>query len=61
MVALIVLKVPIVSISMTALKPFGLRAERGETKLPAAPALDWAISMCCLELSGQARTKVRRT
>jgi hypothetical protein len=38
-VALMVLKVPIVSMSMTDLNPFGLRAERGEMKLPAAPAL----------------------
>ena len=34
-----VLKVPIVSISMTVLKPFGVRADIGEMKLPAAPAL----------------------
>jgi hypothetical protein len=34
-----VLKVPMVSMSITDLKPLGLRAEMGETKLPAAPAL----------------------
>jgi hypothetical protein len=39
-----VLKVPIVSISMTALKPFGVRAERGEMKLPAAPALGMLLA-----------------
>ncbi len=39
MVALTVLKVPIVSISMTVLNPFGLSAEIGEMKLPAAPQL----------------------
>lgn len=38
--ALTVLKVPMVSISMTDLKPFGDRPEMGATKLPAAPALD---------------------
>lgn len=39
MVALIVLNVPIVSISITDLKPLGERPARGTTKLPAAPAL----------------------
>lgn len=38
--ALTVLKVPIVSISMTLLKPLGDRPAMGATKLPAAPALD---------------------
>lgn len=38
--ALTVLKVPIVSISMTDLKPLGDRPAMGATKLPAAPALD---------------------
>ena len=38
--ALTVLNVPIVSISMTDLKPLGDRPEMGATKLPAAPALD---------------------
>lgn len=37
--ALTVLKVPIVSISMTDLKPLGDRPDMGATKLPAAPAL----------------------
>lgn len=37
--ALTVLKVPIVSISMTDLKPLGDRPAMGATKLPAAPAL----------------------
>lgn len=39
-VALTVLKVPMVSISMTVLKPLGDRPLMGATKLPAAPALD---------------------
>lgn len=39
-VALTVLKVPIVSISITDLKPLGDRPAMGATKLPAAPALD---------------------
>jgi hypothetical protein len=34
-----VLKVPMVSISMTVLKALGLRPEMGAMKLPAAPAL----------------------
>lgn len=38
--ALTVLKVPMVSISMTDLKPLGDRPDMGATKLPAAPALD---------------------
>jgi hypothetical protein len=40
MVALMVLNVPRVSISMTALKALGERADKGAMKLPAAPALD---------------------
>lgn len=43
-VALTVLKVPIVSISMTDLKPFGDSPEREATKLPAAPALYHGVS-----------------
>jgi hypothetical protein len=39
MVALRVLKVPMVSISMTALKALGESPAIGATKLPAAPAL----------------------
>ena len=35
-----VLNVPIVSISMTVLNPLGLRADRGDMKLPAAPELE---------------------
>lgn len=38
--ALTVLNVPMVSISMTDLKPLGDRPDIGATKLPAAPALD---------------------
>ncbi len=38
-VAFTVLKVPIVSMSMTALKALGESAEMGAMKLPAAPAL----------------------
>lgn len=38
--ALTVLKVPMVSISMTDLKPLGESPDMGATKLPAAPALD---------------------
>jgi hypothetical protein len=37
-----VLKVPMVSISMTVLKALGLRPEMGAMKLPAAPAL-WGL------------------
>ena len=39
-VALRVLKVPMVSMSMTVLKALGLRPEMGAMKLPAAPALE---------------------
>jgi hypothetical protein len=39
MVALMVLKVPRTSMSMTDLKALGVMASRGTTKLPAAPAL----------------------
>ena len=39
MVALMVLKVPRVSMSMTVLKALGERLEMGAMKLPAAPAL----------------------
>lgn len=39
-VALTVLNVPMVSISITDLKPLGDRPDMGATKLPAAPALD---------------------
>lgn len=38
--ALTVLNVPMVSISITDLKPLGDRPDMGATKLPAAPALD---------------------
>lgn len=38
--AFTVLNVPMVSISMTDLKPLGDRPDMGATKLPAAPALD---------------------
>ena len=39
-VALMVLKVPRVSMSITVLKALGERPEMGEMKLPAAPALE---------------------
>lgn len=45
MVALMVLKVPMVSMSMTVLKALGLRPERGAMKLPAAPALGMGVSV----------------
>lgn len=38
-VALTVLNVPMVSISITDLKPLGDRPDMGATKFPAAPAL----------------------
>ena len=43
-VALIVLKVPMVSISMTVLKALGLSPDMGAMKLPAAPALMTTMS-----------------
>ena len=45
MVALMVLNVPIVSMSITVLKALELRPEMGAMKLPAAPALGgWGLA-----------------